>query len=70
MEQLDRMTKKKRARYQDIERRIGVLQRFADDAAAQRNAVKSCVGTVCLVSFGCDVCSHFEHYCEATGIIA
>ena len=46
LEQEIRLTKKKKEQYQDIERRIGQLQSFMDDAAEQRTAVKNCVGSL------------------------
>jgi hypothetical protein len=46
LEQENRLTKKKKEQYKDIERRIGHLQSFMDDAAEQRTAVKNCVGSL------------------------
>lgn len=46
LEQEIRLTKKKKEQYKDIERRIGQLQGFMDDAAEQRTAVKNCVGSL------------------------
>lgn len=39
-----KMTKKQQARLQEIEKRMTTLQQFMEDAAAQRQAVKDCVG--------------------------
>lgn len=44
LEQKNRLSKKDTAKVKDIQDRIVKLQQFMNDAAAQRTAVKACVG--------------------------
>ena len=57
LEGKNRLSNKDKAKMKTLEDRIAKLQQFMNDAAAQRNAVKACVGM-----YFCYICYHFNLY--------